>query len=270
MQLPEGFSFHQQNLEDYVNCRRLFYLRHIVKQEWPALESEPVREHEELMRLGEGFHRMVYQQGVGIPEEVILSSISDPILETWWQQFSKLAIASLPGIRHYEKLVSVPFDKYRLLAKYDLLIFTPEKGAVIYDWKTSQREPQRKWLQKRLQTRVYPLVLSLKQEQPLIEPQAIEMTYWYPAFPEMAIGFNYGREQYDSDREYLLGLIREIESLEENQFDLTRQTRLCAFCRYRSLCERGEKAGDWREREESEPVPDSDFDIDFGELPTLA
>jgi RecB family exonuclease len=267
MKLPDNFSFNQQNLEDFVNCRRLFYLRHILKQEWPALESEPVLEHEELMRLGEKFHRLVYQQGVGIPAEILDSSVDDIVLESWRQQFEKLKIDSLPGRKFYEKLVTVPFGSYRLLAKYDLLILTPENHALIYDWKTSQREPQRKWLVGRMQTLVYPFVMALQQGTTAIQPQDIEMTYWYPAFPGSSFRFPYSTEQFQADREKLTNLIAVIESLPAEQFEKTEKVKLCEFCRYRSLCERGEKAGDFRTREESEDSG-SPFDIDFDELPT--
>lgn len=266
MQLPENFSFNQQNLEDFMNCRRLFYLRHVLKQEWPALESEPVREHEELMRLGEQFHRLVYQQGVGIAESEIETSFDDLVLNSWWQQYKTLHIMSVPGQKFFERLISVPFDNYRLLAKYDLIIFTPENKVLIYDWKTSQKEPQRKWVQKRLQTRIYPLVMALKKDPPIIQASEIEMTYWYPAFPKSAISFEYSPEQFAADQEYVISLISEIESLEPDQFGKTEQQRLCEFCRYRSLCERGQKAGDWRKQEDVEPTNSSAFDFDFNDL----
>jgi hypothetical protein len=267
MKLPENFSFNQQNLEDFVKCRRLFYLRHILKQEWPALETEPVLEHEQLMRLGEQFHQLVYQQGVGIPADVLASSVDDAILGTWQMQYDKLEIAAFQGTKRYETLMTVPFDKYRLVAKYDLLIFTPENHALIYDWKTSQREPQRKWLQNRMQTCVYPMVLALKKGNPVIQPQDITMTYWYPAFPESTIQFEYSQEQFESDQAKVLGLIRDIESLDPGQFNKTEQTKRCEFCNYRSLCERGEKAGDFRTQESVDDEASSPFDIDFDALP---
>jgi CRISPR/Cas system-associated exonuclease Cas4 (RecB family) len=267
MNLPETFSFNQQNLEDFQNCRKLFYLRHILNQDWPALESEPVREHEELMRLGEQFHRLVYQQGIGIPAEFLNLSMEDAEMEKWHQEFTKLRIDTLPGEKFYEKLITVPFGKYRMLAKYDLLIYTPDHHALVFDWKTSQREPQRRWLVDRMQTLVYPLVLALKSEPPTLQPQDIEMTYWYPAFPNSSIKFIYSPEQFQSDREKIAGLITEIESLEPDQFVMTNKAKLCEFCRYRSLCERGEKAGDFRTREEDDEIS-SPFDFDFEELPT--
>jgi len=267
MKLPENFSFNQQNLEDFQNCRRLFYLRHILNQDWPALETEPVREHEELMHLGEQFHRLVYQQGIGIPAEVLNDSVADPVLDSWRQEFEKLKVDSLSGQKYYEKLITVPFASHRLLAKYDLLIYTPENHALIFDWKTSQREPQRKWMIGRMQTLVYPLVLALKKEAPLVQPADIEMTYWYPAFPASSITFMHSADQFEAGREKIAGLISEIESLDPDKFEMTNNVKRCEYCRYRSLCGRGQKAGDFRTREGDEDSS-SPFDIDFDELPT--
>ena len=266
MQLPENFSYSQQNLQDFVNCRRLFFLRYIQKQEWPALESEPVREHEELMHLGDQFHNLVFQQGVGIPREELSSSITDPILDAWWDSFLSAKIELIEGTRQFEKLVSIPFAGHRLIAKYDMVIQTPDGQALIYDWKTSQREPQRKWLQANLQTRVYPFILALKKDPPIILPENISMTYWYPAFPNLRIVFDYSKEAAEIDREFLTVLINEIESLEPDQYEKTDKEKLCAFCRYRSLCERGEKAGDYRQQDNLDLSEGSAFDIDFNEL----
>ena len=266
MLLPEHFSFNQQNLEDFVNCRRLFQLRHIQKQEWPSLESEPVREHEALMRLGEQFHVLVYQQGIGIPTEQLTASITDPILGGWLSSFLTAGIDKIEGTRQFEKTLSIPFAGHRLMAKYDVVILTPDGQALIYDWKTSQHEPQRKWLHGRMQTKVYPLVLAAKTDPPVIEPANISMTYWYPVFPDSAVQFSYSEETLRSDRDLISGLIHEIESLTPEEFTRTEKTKMCEFCRYRSLCERGSKAGDVRQQEDVEITDASAFDFDFSDL----
>jgi RecB family exonuclease len=266
MHLPENFSFSQQNLEDFINCRRLFQLRYIQKQEWPSLESEPVREHEALMRLGEQFHALVYQQGIGIPGEQLSYSISDPILAGWWQSFLVSEIDRIEGDRQFEKTLSIPFEGYRLLAKYDLVIHTPDGRALIYDWKTSQHEPRRKWLQDRMQTKVYPFVMAMKTDPPLINAANISMTYWYPVYPGSAVQFDYSTENLNSDHDLISGLIHEIEALSPDEFYCTEKEKLCEFCRYRSLCDRGIKAGDVHHREETDVTDASAFDIDFSEL----
>ena len=69
------------------------------------------------------------------------------------------------------------------------------------------------------------------------------MIYWFTENPDDPERFAYSEQQYHQDREYLTGLIAEIESLGENEFFLTDQVERCEFCTYRSLCERGVRAG---------------------------
>ena len=270
MKLPEHFSFNQQNLQDYVDCARRFYLRHIVKQEWPAIESEPVLEQEALIALGERFHRAVQQYFAGIPAEAIEASLNDPDLLNWWQQFTRLDIQAVPGTKFSETAFTLPFEGYRLTAKYDLVIYQPGQQALIYDWKTSQHEPKRKWLERRLQTRIYPFLLARLAQQSnsgfSLTPDQIEMTYWYPAFPGTPVQFVYSQSQFADDEGYLQNLIREILKLDEAGFTKTPNESLCKFCRYRSLCDRGVNAGDRNESEELESDSDSAFDLDFDQI----
>lgn len=270
MKLPEHFSFNQQNLQDYLDCPRRFYLRHILRQDWPAIESEPVKEQEELIRLGEQFHRMVQQLFAGIPQEAIEASIADPDLINWWQQLVRLDVQALSGIKFSEILFSIPFENTRLAAKYDLIIYQTNQQASIYDWKTSRHLPQEKWLADRAQTRVYPFVLASLSNQPgavlQVSPDQIEMHYWYPAFPDNQITFSYSKNQFADDQHYLSATIHEIMRLDESGFSKTENEKLCKYCRYRSLCDRGVNAGKLSEAEDQESDPDSAFDIDFDQI----
>ncbi len=74
-------------------------------------------------------------------------------------------------------------------------------------------------------------------------------------------------DQFEAGREKIAGLISEIESLDPDKFEMTNNVKRCEYCRYRSLCGRGQKAGDFRTREGDEDSS-SPFDIDFDELPT--
>ena len=78
MSIPADFHFSQNNLQDYVDCARRFELRHLLRQEWPALQSEPVLEFEHRAELGRRFHEMVHQSILGIPAEQIASQAAEP------------------------------------------------------------------------------------------------------------------------------------------------------------------------------------------------
>ena len=66
--LPEDFQFSQRSLQDYTDCQRRFQLRYLEQLAWPAVESEPLSDHERQMQAGAAFHRLVQRFLVGIPD----------------------------------------------------------------------------------------------------------------------------------------------------------------------------------------------------------
>jgi len=274
--LPPDFQFSQRSLQDYVDCPRRFQLRYLDLLAWPAVESEPLSEHEGRMQAGAAFHRLVQRYLVGIPAERLSAmlasgSASASDLQRWWENYLRFSNVNPVQEQLVETTLSAPIHSYRLLAKYDLIQWekTPEGSRVtIYDWKTTQHKPPRQWLEGRLQTRVYPYLLVqagnsiLDGEQ--IQPEQIEMVYWFAEQPREPQIFTYTPEQYQADHDYLLGLVTEIETLTENDFHLTDDESKCKFCTYRSLCDRGIAAGDISpERVFDEPGGSDDFELDF-------
>ncbi len=61
MPLSKDFIFSANNLQDYLDCPRRFELKHIHKLSWPAIISQPVREMEYKIRMGNRFHQLAYQ-----------------------------------------------------------------------------------------------------------------------------------------------------------------------------------------------------------------
>jgi hypothetical protein len=47
MILPGDFQFSQASLQDYVDCPKRFPLCYLMKLSWPAIQAEPVSEHEQ-------------------------------------------------------------------------------------------------------------------------------------------------------------------------------------------------------------------------------
>lgn len=256
-------QFSQSSLQDYQDCARRFELRYLKQVKWPAVETEPMLEFERHMHQGEAFHRLVEQHLIGIPVDRL--KISDEPLCKWWNNYLKHGLIGLPNERQAEVTLYAPVDGYRLIAKYDLLAFEAGGRFVIMDWKTSQRRVKRERLAERLQTIVYPYVLveagaSLNGGKPL-QPEQVEMVYWFAEFPEQPERFVYDTVQYERDKATLNGLVREIEA--RTVFELTSDLKKCEFCTYRSLCQRGVRAGNWREVEDQGiEVDDLDFDFD--------
>jgi CRISPR/Cas system-associated exonuclease Cas4 (RecB family) len=269
-----GFQFSQASLNDYVDCPRRFQLRYVLEQEWPAVESEPLVERERLADLGRRFHRLIQQRMRGLPvEQLTASASSDFDLARWWGDYLRLEVGgwrldvggdssrrpdpsrrfSLPPNRQAEVAVSIPLGAHRLIAKYDLLA-TGDGRAVIVDWKTERRRPDRAGLAKRLQTRVYRYVLA--KSDPSIGPESIAMVYWFAEYPSEPEWLAYDAAQFAADEDYLHRLLGEIENRSEDVWPLTPDERKCRFCTYRSLCDRGVVAGvaDLDEFELDEPI----------------
>ena len=270
--LPPFFQFTQSNLQDYLDCPRRFELRYILHQEWPALQTEPELEQEKHMRRGHLFHQLVHQRLIGLPVEQLAEQIEDEDLARWWESFLKHSpLDDLPANRLAEFSLSAPFAGFRLLAKYDVLAVDPGKRAVIVDWKTSLHRPARHTLQERMQTRLYPFLLveagaRLNGGNPIL-PEQVEMIYWFPEEPDAPERFSYSTGQYLDDREFLAGLVEEIHGKDKGSFLLTPDEKLCRFCIYRSLCDRGKSAGDYQDQEEENSAnADQALDLDFEQI----
>ncbi len=264
MTFPANFQFSQSNLQDYVECARRFELRYLQKLKWPAVETEPIAEREYHMRQGAAFHHLIQQYLMGVPAEAISQTAKENPLREWWERFLRSDIlSSLPSQCYPEISLSTPIGSYRLLAKYDLIAIEPGQKAMIVDWKTALKRPKREDLARRMQTLVYPYVLAqagtqLNGGQPL-QPEQIEMIYWFAEEPKRPERFAYDAFQLTQDEQVLDHLIEEIST--RTVFDLTPDERKCRFCVYRSLCRRGVEAGDFEEKEDLEA--ESGFDLDF-------
>jgi hypothetical protein len=253
MKLPSDFQLSQASLQDFADCRRRFLLRHIWRIAWPAVQTEPAFEHEYYLQQGAAFHRFAQQFFLGIPAERLSAIIQDPQLMEWWSNFSHLAgelkahqltdgWKLLP-----ETSISATLAGVRMVAKYDLVAATPQGRLLIYDWKTTHAQPRRQWLSKRLQTRVYPYLLT-KAGQHINDfrpgqAEQVEMIYWFANHPAQSVSFPYSTAAYQADEAYLRGMIETILRLDESEFHLTEDENRCAFCTYRSLCDRGISAG---------------------------
>lgn len=271
MTLPINFQFSQGSLQDYVDCPRRFQLRYVERLAWPAIEAEPALENEHHLQQGAAFHRLIHQHVLGISPERLSSTVIDEDLRRWWHNYLEGRPSDLPPSRYPEVLLSTPVSGYRLVAKYDLVAVNAGYRAIIVDWKTSRKRSQRKWLAERLQTRVYPYLLvqggsHLNAGQPL-RPEQVEMVYWFANFPMAPERFAYDAVQYEVDEVYLTSLIEEIDGMGDRDFPLTTQERRCRYCRYRSLCQRGIRAGPLDEVEEEAELDDKfGFTFDFEQV----
>ncbi len=241
-----NFTFSQSSLQDYADCMRRFQLRYMERLQWPAVETAPALENERRQLEGQQFHRMVQQSLIGLPAAKLARMASTPDLLRWWGNFLAHG-PKLDGFNLYTELtLSAPVGGQRLMAKYDLVAVKPGEQAIIFDWKTYHKRPKDEWMAARLQTKVYQALLvvaggHLNGGQPL-EPEQVEMVYWYADFPTEPSKFPYKASQHKRDWGGLLKLVSEINA--KKSFPMTDDEKKCSYCLYRSYCDRGVAAGE--------------------------
>jgi hypothetical protein len=264
--LEVPFTFSQSSLQDYADCPRRFQLRYLERLVWPAVETEPVAETEIRQREGLQFHRMVQQLLLGVPAGRIAPMAASTDMARWWHNFVSRGPDVQGSSLSTEITLAAPVGQHRLVAKYDLVALQGRR-AIVYDWKTYARRTRDEVLAARWQTRVYRALLiqagsSLNGGRPFA-PSDISMVYWFAEFPGEPATFNYDDVQFDRDWLAIRTLVEEISNA--TSFPLTEDTRQCRFCVYRSLCDRGDKAGLLAESEGAESE-DGDFHLDFEQL----
>ena len=274
MILPADFTFSQSNIQDYRDCPYRFYLRYVLHTRWPALIVEDALKFEQRGQSGARFHRLAQQYLLGVPEDrlnALAFSDPNPDLRQWWENFLVAIPPLLEGQRFVETALTMSLTGFRLLAKYDLVLVQPDGRLVIFDWKTSQKRPRKDWLEDREQTRLYQFILANAGNtltgQERVDPDAIEMRYWFAAFPATPITLSYDTIALESDKAYFTELIEEIKSKKADSFIRTADEARCRFCVYRAHCDRGVSGGDLEDVEAFDLQPEGlDNLLDFDQI----
>jgi hypothetical protein len=278
--LQETFAFSQSSLQAYEDCARRFWLSYVEQLPWPAIEASPVQEHEQLVRLGSRFHLLIQRAEVGLDPDLLATGLEPP-LDDWFNAYLRHRPADLPTqFVEAERVLTIPFpnfgfsipdfgessphteiqnpkskiqNPFRLAAKYDLIAADADGRVVIIDWKSTRQRTDPATLRRRLQTLVYPYVLveaGARLPWGPVEPEQVEMRYWFTSAPAQPVVFRYDRAQHEATHNRLHALLEQIlAGAVEADFPMTPDTdvnrkRFCRFCVYRSRCNRGITAGD--------------------------
>jgi hypothetical protein len=78
-----------------------------------------------------------------------------------------------------------------------------------------------------------------------LAPEQIEMVYWFAEEPDKPLHLAYDSAQFWMDIEALGTLAQTIAAAGPDDFPRTEDVRRCQFCTYRSLCDRGVRAGSY-------------------------
>ena len=244
-----SINLNQSNLQNYLDCPRRFELNALEEKSWPAATIHPLSAVEKSIQLGNRFHQISQQFFSGISPEQIRQSITDPTLVEMWDAFMPFARTIEGSKVYFEKLLHIPFNNHRLVAKFDLVVQQQDRYWII-DWKTSPKSPPLSILSERVQTFLYPYIFTIAGPELFdtksIEPEAISFTYWYPLLNQPEISFNYSSEKYQQTKSKLISIINQIEEdyHKESQFPLTDDLDKCLICSFRSICDRGSMPGE--------------------------
>ena len=274
MKLPDRLDFTQSNLQDYVDCHYRFYLRYLLRTKWPALVVDDAIDFERRGQTGARFHRLVQQYLLKVPEKRLsdlAAADPDPNVAQWWDDFLAFVPPLLLGERFVETILSTSLHGRRLLAKYDLVLLKDNGQLLIFDWKTSRKQPRQAWLLDRVQTRLYRYILTQAAANltsgKKTDPEKVTMQYWFAPHPGTSITLPYSQEEFTADGNYFTDLVDEIFTRPEGNFEKTSDLRECRYCVYRSHCDRGTEAGDLAGFEDFNlETEDFDQELDFEEI----
>ena len=276
MVIHEDLTLSQASLQDYVDCHYRFRLRHLDRLEWPSVESETDAGNENRRWEGAEFHRMVHQYLLGVPAEKLQKAAEyrsrlregDNLVD-WWHAFCKYRPADGPGEAFPEVMLAAGVLGQRIAAKFDLVMIEESGRVGIFDWKTASRRPDTNIIERRLQTHIYPYLLSLSgsilNDGKPIYPEQIEMRYWFASFPTQPEVIRYDDSRFTADDELIRSLVREILERPINDFSRTEDLRHCGLCTYRSLCKRDEVVGQGDQDEDQAQIMPSQTWIEAGE-----
>ena len=266
LQLNQGI------LQDFLECPRRFQLKMLDELSWPAAHTTQIVQFDQSVALGNQFHLLCHQFFSGMNKKDLEIGIDNPILLEMFQSFLPYGESLLDHQFFSEQLIACSFLGHRLIAKFDLLVEIEPSRYLIVDWKTSPTKPSDETLAGRIQSILYPFIFRqaghLLTGGSDLNPDSIQMQYWYPRCAEPETTFHYSNQNHQEVRDRLTIIISKINQLllSSDIFPLTDERGLCNYCNFRSLCNRGISPGEFKNYLPIEQEDLTNFRFDLGNI----
>lgn len=186
----------QGHLTLFETCPRKYQLVYFDSLSGPSSYDQHAK-----TQWGSQFHLLMQQQALNLPVARLaeanteMSASLKALEQAAPDVFAHLPVSQLSdsvdsgdsddpdrAFSQSEHRRTLALDDYLLTVIYDLLVISNQgaegqtKTGQIYDWKTHQKPPPKRWLKSDWQTRLYLYVLCETTE---LTPQQISMTYWF-------------------------------------------------------------------------------------------
>lgn len=258
-------EFSASQVEAFTRCKRQYYYGSLVRLNWPAPFDRDFQKAEALTALGRDFHLAVQRviQGIFTIDEAIRMNYG--AVKKWLEQFKQSVVLPSDGAVYAELPLTMTVGEDIWNGKIDALALSGER-VTIYDWKTARRPGTRAIYADAAQTKLYRALVVANRAALGIDPlrfPEIEMVYWFANFPDQPLRFSYSEAAYADDIAALTALSEKMRSTDEADYPRTRDSKICAWCRYRTYCRPPIGTSDF---EEDEFEPDSE-DFLFWDVP---
>ena len=241
----------QGQLNLLETCPRKF--QHIYLEQ---LGSPSTPEQQAHQAWGSRFHLLMQQRELGLPIDALMAE------DVQMQRCVSTLLAAVPEIvgpaitppdstwRQSEHRRTCSVEGYPITVIYDLVMLE-EQQARILDWKTYPRPPQRNWLARNWQTRLYPFVLA---ETSFYLPEQISLTYWFvqaqddqtKALLPQSLSFPYNSTLHEQTWRELTQLLQQLTDwLERYQQgepfpQVNEAMERCDDCQFSGRCQRSD------------------------------
>jgi hypothetical protein len=254
--------YSQSSLGAYQSCQLKFRRRYLEGLFWPGTWGLDQQGREQLEQ-GRLFHLLAQRYFATGRNPIEGVEVKEPE-NSWIKDLMQLLPLSKGNLYLPEQELRLRTGSLRLLAKYDLLVFTPQGRVLIYDWKTTAGVPKKEYFTKHLQTLVYRYVLCSAGEacSPFgkVSPEDVTMMYWNPQHPTHLEPLPYSDRQFARDGQLLEELVASIETRDFENFLATTDLKRCSHCEYAPIC-LGERASQAEIDEE-----DLELDLNWEEI----